>query len=146
MIWEILGLFVNPLTAYNKYSLLKRGNFLQHFQKQLSQKQKTFSLFFFFPCFKFIFNFEHFQKKRWTWELMYFWFYGLGKEGPSTSKMGNGPTHSSKLNDSTFIIFIDPVKRFRFKKSFWVIWKIFGLFLNPLTAYNKYSLLKRDNL
>ena len=35
---------------------------------------------------------------------------------------------------------------FRLKKSLWVIWKILGLFLNPLTPDNKCSLLNRDNL
>ena len=32
MICKILGLFVNPLTADNKYSLLNRNNLFQHFQ------------------------------------------------------------------------------------------------------------------
>ena len=62
MICKILGLFVNPLTADDKYSLFKRGNLLQHFQMQLSRKQKTFSEFF-FEFSKFRFNFEHFQTK-----------------------------------------------------------------------------------
>ena len=73
MIFEILGLFFNPLTAVNKYSLVNpltaddkyslvnRGNLLQHFQMQLSQKPKIFSEFF-FAFSKFRFNFEHFQK------------------------------------------------------------------------------------
>ena len=43
---SLLGLFVNPLTADEKYSLLNRGNLLQHFQMHLSQKQKIFSKFF----------------------------------------------------------------------------------------------------
>ena len=43
MICKILRLFVNSLTAHDKYSLLKRGNLLQHFQLQLSQKQKILS-------------------------------------------------------------------------------------------------------
>ena len=43
---KILGFFVNPLTAGKKYSLLNRGNLLQHFQMELSRKQKAFSLFF----------------------------------------------------------------------------------------------------
>ena len=36
----------NPFTADNKYSLLNRGNLLQHFQMELSQKQKIFCQFF----------------------------------------------------------------------------------------------------
>ena len=62
MIRKILGLFVNPFTADNKNYLLNRGNLLQHFQMQLSQKQKMFSEYF-SPFSEFRFNFEHFQKK-----------------------------------------------------------------------------------
>ena len=67
LICKILGLFVNPLTADEKYSPLNKGNSLQHFQMELSQKQKTFSdiffFFFFFALPIFRFKFEHFQKK-----------------------------------------------------------------------------------
>ena len=60
---KILGLLVNTLTADGMTSLLNRGNLLQHFQMQLSQKRKIFSEFFFFAFSKFRFNFEHFAKK-----------------------------------------------------------------------------------
>ena len=64
VIFSILGLFVKPLTANNKYFLLNRENFYQYFQMQLSQKRKIFNIFFFlFPFSKFRFNLEHFQKK-----------------------------------------------------------------------------------
>ena len=58
----ILRLFVNILTADDKYSLINRGNFTQPIQILLSKKQKTFSEFFssFFKC---TLNFEHFEKK-----------------------------------------------------------------------------------
>ena len=46
VICTILGLFLNPLTADNKDSLLNRGNLLQHFETQLSLK--NFPSFFFF--------------------------------------------------------------------------------------------------
>ena len=62
MICKILGLFVNPLTADDKYSLLNRGNLFEHLQMQLSEKQKIFSEFF-FAFSKFSFNFELFQQK-----------------------------------------------------------------------------------
>ena len=62
LIYKIFGLFLNTLTANDKYSLLNRDKLLQYLQMQLSQKQKTFSQFFLaFP--KRRFNFEHFQKK-----------------------------------------------------------------------------------
>ena len=44
---KILGQCFNPLTADDKYSLPNRGNLLHRFQKQLYQKGKTFSQFFF---------------------------------------------------------------------------------------------------
>ena len=62
VIRKIIGLFVSPLKADDKYSLLHRGNLLQHFQMYWSQKQKIFSEFF-FTFSKFRFNFQHFLKK-----------------------------------------------------------------------------------
>ena len=62
VICKILGLFVNLLTADNKYSVLNRENLLQEFQMQLSQKPKIFSEVF-FEFFEFRFNFAHFEKK-----------------------------------------------------------------------------------
>ena len=62
-VWcEILRLFVNALTADNKYSDSNMQNFPQQFQTPLSQKQKI--LFGFFIAFlKCAWNLEHFQKK-----------------------------------------------------------------------------------
>ena len=42
-----LRLFVNTLTADDKHYVLNRDIFAQQIQRQLSQKQKTFSGFFF---------------------------------------------------------------------------------------------------
>ena len=61
-------------------------------------------------------------------------------EDPSTSNMVNELKRCSKLNDSTLTI------EFWSKMSPSVIWKILGLFLNPLTADRKYSLLNTENL
>ena len=60
--YEILRLFVNAVTADDKYSLSNMRNLLQQFQTPLSKKQKTFSGFFiaFLKC---AWNLEHFQKK-----------------------------------------------------------------------------------
>ena len=60
--YEILRLFVNALTADDKYSGSNMQNFPQQFQMPLSKKQKTFSGFFiaFLKC---AWNLEHFQKK-----------------------------------------------------------------------------------
>ena len=55
-------MFVNALTANDKYSGSNMQNLLQQFQAQLSQKQKIFSGFFikFLKC---AWNLEHFWKK-----------------------------------------------------------------------------------
>ena len=47
VICKILRVFVNTLTADDKYSILNRDNLLQDVQMQLSQKRKTFSPSFF---------------------------------------------------------------------------------------------------
>ena len=62
MWYKILRLFVNALTADDKYSGSNMQNLPQQFQTPLSQKQRTFPLFFiaFLKC---GWNLEHFQKK-----------------------------------------------------------------------------------
>ena len=56
-------MFVNALTADDKYSGSNMQNLQQQFQTPLAQKQKTFSGFFvaFLKC---AWNLEHFQKKH----------------------------------------------------------------------------------
>ena len=58
VIWKLLALFVNTLTANDKYSLLIKDNLTQPIQTQLSKKQKTLSLFF-SAFLKSKLNFEH---------------------------------------------------------------------------------------
>ena len=50
-------MFFNALTGDDKHYLLIRDNLMQPIQMQLSQKQKTFFLFFFFVFLKSILNF-----------------------------------------------------------------------------------------
>ena len=59
---EFLRLFVNTLTAEEKYSRRYMENLRQQFQTPLSQKQETFSGLFidFLKC---AWNLEHFQKR-----------------------------------------------------------------------------------
>ena len=59
---KILRLFVTTLTDDDKYSLLYTDNLTQPIQIILSEKQKTFSEFF-FAFSKSKLNFEHFKKK-----------------------------------------------------------------------------------
>ena len=62
MWYEILRLFVNALTADDKYSGSNMQNVRRQFQTPLSQKQNAFSGFFiaFLKC---AWNLEHFEKK-----------------------------------------------------------------------------------
>ena len=60
--YEILRLFVNALTAEDKYSGSNMQDLPQQFQTPLSRKQKTFSRFF-IAFLKYAWNLEHFQKK-----------------------------------------------------------------------------------
>ena len=62
MIYKILIFFVNIFTADGKHYLLNRDNLTEPIQMQLSQKQKTFSEFF-FAFLKSILNFKHLPKK-----------------------------------------------------------------------------------
>ena len=62
VIHKILRLFLNILTEDDKHYLLNRDNLTEPIQMQLSQKQKTFSEFF-FAFLKSILNFKHLSKK-----------------------------------------------------------------------------------
>ena len=55
-------MFVNTLTADDKYSPLNRDNLTQPIRTQLSQKQQPLSQFF-LAFSKSTLNFEHFEKK-----------------------------------------------------------------------------------
>ena len=55
-------MFVNTLTADDKYSPLNRDNLTQPIRTKLSQKQEAF-LEFFLAFSKSTLNFEHFEKK-----------------------------------------------------------------------------------
>ena len=59
---KFLRLLVKTLPADDKHYLLNRDNLAQPIQMQLSQKQKTFSEFF-FAFLKSILNFKHLPKK-----------------------------------------------------------------------------------
>ena len=62
-VWcEILRLFINALTADDKYSGSNMQNLPQQFQTPASQKLKVFSGFF-IAFLKYAWNLEQFQKK-----------------------------------------------------------------------------------
>ena len=62
-ITEILGIFLNTLTAEGKYPIKDWENLPLPNQMQLSKKRKSFPQFF-FPFMKCTSNFTHFEKKR----------------------------------------------------------------------------------
>ena len=62
MLGEILGVFVNTLTADGKYPVQDCQNLQLPIQMQLSQKRETFSEFF-LPFLESTSNFEHFERK-----------------------------------------------------------------------------------
>ena len=63
VIYKISRAFVNTFTAHDKYSVLNKQYLLHPFHMQLTQKQKTFSEFF-FAISKARLNFEDIQKKK----------------------------------------------------------------------------------
>ena len=60
--WMFFRLFLNTLTADDKYSLISRDKWMEPIQMHLSQKQKIFSQFF-SALLEFALNFEHFQTR-----------------------------------------------------------------------------------
>ena len=80
MIHKILRLFVNTLTVDRKDYLLNRDNLTQPIQIQLSQKQKSFSQFF-FGIFQIYIKSQTFAKKSMTLIADVFW------EIPAPKKM-----------------------------------------------------------
>ena len=63
VLYEILRLFLNALTADGKYSGRNMLNLLQQFQTPLYEKQKNFSGFF-IAFLKYAWSLEHFRKKH----------------------------------------------------------------------------------
>ena len=62
VIYKILRLLFNTLTADGKHYLLNRNNLAQSIRFQLSEKEKTCSEFF-FAFLKSVLNFKHLPKK-----------------------------------------------------------------------------------
>ena len=73
---QILRLLIRTMASNETYPALNRDNLTIPIQMQLSQK-KNISSAFFAEILKSKFNFEHFEKKRWPPQLLYFRNYGL---------------------------------------------------------------------
>ena len=118
LIWKFGKVFVNALTARDKYSLRNRNNLTQPIQRQLSQKQETLWKFFYW-IFEIYFEFWTFSKKWRLSSLIDFGNYGLRKtclnkclknpvsEDSLASSMVNGNKHCWNLDSTTFSIVID---------------------------------------
>ena len=63
LICKVLKLFVNALTARDKYSLRNGDNLREPNQMQLSEKEENFSELF-FELLESTLNFEHFPTKE----------------------------------------------------------------------------------
>ena len=115
---KILRLFVNTLTADDKYSLLSRGKLTQPIQILLSEKQNTFSQFL-LSFLKSPLNFAHFQTKDdpHSRSISRITVSGKGdqinvlknppSESSSRNNMVNGHKHCCNVDEGTFIMFID---------------------------------------
>ena len=121
VIQKFLRLFLNTLSANEKYSLLNRDNLGQPIQMKLSQKQITLFQFV-FAFLKSSLNFEHFQKKMLLIAVVLSKLRTpknvvkqISKKSPFIGSFGKQHVRESKhcwnLNRTTFTIFIDHCKR-----------------------------------
>ena len=116
VIWKVLEMFVNILTADVTYFLLIRDNLRQPIQMQSSQKQKVFSQHF-SQIFESKFDFEHLQRKMTitadmipklrTRRLNKSLKSPFSEEDPLISNMALRKKHCSNLNHTSFNIFFD---------------------------------------
>ena len=117
VICKIWRLFVNTFTSDNKYSLLNRDKLMQPIDRQLSQKQKTFSRIV-LAVLKSRLNFAPFQKKMrliadlipklLTPKNVVRWLSKKSCFGGSFEKQdGKGNKHKWNPNSGNFTIFID---------------------------------------
>ena len=152
-----LSLFVNTLTADDKYSLLNRENLTQPIQMELSQKQKPFPQFF-SRILKSSWNFQHFQQidDAQSWCI---------SQNTDSVKQVRSMSNKSRLRgrfkkqhgkrDQTLSkserqhhhhIYWSMWRQMSCKKSLLLTHKIWSLFVNTLNIDDKYSLVNRDNL
>ena len=156
-ICKILSLFVNTLTADDKYSFFNRENLTQPIQMELSQKQKPFPQFF-SRILKSSWNFQHFQQidDAHSWCI---------SQNTDSVKQVRSMSNKSRLRgrfkkqhgkrDQTLSkserqhhhhIYWSMWRQMSCKKSLLLTHKIWSLFVNTLNIDDKYSLVNRDNL
>ena len=157
VIFKFLRLFVNTLTADEKYSFLNRDNFRQPTQMELSQKLKTFSESV-SAFLKARLNFENFEEKHTPHSWCISETTDSEKHGPSN--LWKVPFQSTLREatckgDQTVLksephhlcyIYWSLWRQLSWKKSLLGICKVLTMFLNILTGDDMYYLLNRDNL
>ena len=129
---------------------------MQRIQMQLSKKQKNLSQFF-SAFLKSSSKFEHFKKhdehhslhisqitdwKTWLDKCL----QSLVSENPLTSNMLNGSKTVEIYKTATLSYLLITANEIVLKKSVLVTSKFLGLFVNTLTADDKYSVFIRDVL
>ena len=141
LVWsEILRLFLNTLTADNKYSRCTVHNFAQQVQTPLSQKQKTFSGFFiaFLKC---TWNLKHFEKKDEYPSLIITEMMDCQRAFylPCGNQRVNGFKKLLKSARQHYYSIFPCIWDILSKKKPALVWsEILRLFVNTLTADNKY--------
>ena len=157
VICKILRLFVNTLSAVDKYSVLNRDNLIQPIQMQLSQKHKTF--FGFFSAFlKSCLNFQHFKKRmtlipdlflrlRTQKNVVRLMSKELRFRRPFEKQDAKRAQILLKFQrQQLYHIYWSLSMQFSCKNSLLVICQIFTLFLDTFNDDDKYSLLNKENL
>ena len=148
--FQVLVLFVNTLTPDDMYSRKKRENFLHQYQMPSSLKPKTFSSFF-VAFLNSTLNSEYFERKDKSHSLSILESIGSKRDGyvnvqtflfrqPFRSQCINGSQTLLKSGKHHFYTTIPLIlDNLNWKKLLLVRIEILGLFVNTLTADEKYS-------
>ena len=116
---QILGLFVNTLTAADKYSCHNMKKFLQPIEMGLSRKPKSFFKIFHFIS-AFYVNFLIIWKKYTPYSLRNYWLRKIcllkclkspALEHPYIVDVFMGPKHCSNIHGTTFILLRHPPQK-----------------------------------
>ena len=133
LICKILGLFVNTMTADDKYSILDRNNLTQPIHMQLSKNRKAFCQFL-TACWKCRSNFKHFFKKEDLHSLsiseVTFWEMSKTSHFRRPFENPGKPSHTllKSAPQLLYNVYWWLWRKLKSKKPLLPICKIFGLF------------------
>ena len=155
VISEILGLFVNTLTADDKYSLYNSKNLQQPIEMKLSKKERTFSQY----CTQFLHQILKTLRKKMT--LIAYVFPKLWTAKNVVRKMPKKPRFGISFKSQHakgsqtlltfrrrhfFHIFLSLLEKNSWKMSLLAIYENLQLFVNTLAVADKYFLRNSENL